>query len=390
MKKLTILLFVMGMTFLTACHKEQEIKTPQGHAVLMYFPWADNLYSYFLDNISDIKTAMAAGKGAANTRVLVLLATGSNNGRLSELVYNNGTCEERQLKTYSNWSFSKKENIKEMFNDMAAYVNAETYSMVIGAHGSGWLPKECSPNKARSFGGQTIDTKTNVETLDSAIVESSIKHLNFLCFDDCYMANIETAYCLRNATDYLIASTSEIMSPGLPYNDIWQYVSSTTPDYRSIVDGFHSFYTSYVYYPCGALSVTDCSQMDYASTAMKELNSMMAEYGIQPTDFTPQRLDGFSYTVFFDMKDYTDKVLEALQEKGANTSSLAINSLYNNIIIAHSCTPYLFSEYLSAFSSKTYPVASNCGITISDPSKNNQATAYIENTEWYKATHLLN
>ena len=387
MKKLTILLFALCTMLLTSCHKEEEIVPPSGHAVLMYFPWADNLYSCFIDNIDDVKSAIAAGKGATGTRVLVLLATGSSKGQLSELVYNDGKCEERQLKTYTNWSFSNKENIKHMLNDMAVYANAETYSMIIGSHGSGWLPKECQPNKVRAFGGLTVDTKTNVETLDSAIVESSIKHLDYLCFDDCYMANIETAYCLRNATDYLIASTSEIMDHGMPYGDIWSYMTSTTPDYQSIVGGYHSFYTSYRF-PYGALSVTDCSQMEYAATAMKELNVMMSEYGIVPTDITPQRLDGISYTVFFDMKDYTDKALAALQEKGANTSSLAINGLYDNIIVAHSCTPYLYSEYLSSYSgNKTFSVATNCGITISDPSRNSNAASYIENTAWYKATH---
>lgn len=381
MKKITLLL-TMIVLLLASCHKDEPVPA-SGHAVVLYFPWADNLYSAILENITDIKEAIVANP--SDTRVIMILATNSAGGRMSELTYENGSCNEKVLKKYTAWSFSDKDNIIRMFNDVADYANASTYSMIIGAHGSGWLPKESRPNMYKAYGGTTTATKTNIETLDSAIVESGIRHLEYLCFDDCYMANIETAYCLRNVTDHLIASTSEIMSYGLPYSDIWTCISSATPDYDGIVSGFYTFYSSYRT-PYGALSVTDCRQMDYAATAMKELNTLMAEYGLQPTDFTPQILDGFAYTVFFDMKSYTDLVLQALQELGVDTSALAINNLYPTVVTAHCCTPYLYSEYRTTLG-KTFPVSNNCGLTISDPTTNNQAVPYMENTAWYNATH---
>jgi hypothetical protein len=376
-------MLALMLTLLASCSKEEEQTATDGHTVVLFFPWTDNLYTALLENIADIKEAMAAHP--SNTRVLLILATSSNSGRMSELACNNGTCSETVLKTYTSWSFTQKDNIRSMFNDAAAYVNASSYSMIIGAHGSGWLPKQSYPNKHKAFGGTSTATKINIETLDSAIVESGLRHLEYLCFDDCYMANIETAYRLRNATDHLIASTSEIMAHGMPYSDVWTYLSSATPDYQGIVSGFYNFYSSYRM-PYGALSVTDCTQLDLAASAMKQLNMLMTQYGLQPSDFSPQMLDGFTYNVFFDMKSYTDLVCEALQAKGVDTSTLAINTLYSSIITAHCCTPCLYSDYSTA-TNKTFAVSSNCGITISDPSVNNEVTPYMESTAWYEATH---
>ncbi len=368
---------------LSSCSKEEAPAPASGHAVVLFFPWTDNLYNNLLENIADIKTAMT--KQQNDSKVVLLLATSSSGGRLSVLTSSDGIGSETVLKRYTSWSFADKDNIRAMFNDVAAYANASSYSMIIGAHGSGWLPKESRPEKRNAFGGTTTASKINIETLDSVIVESGIRHLEYLCFDDCYMANIETAYRLRHATDHLIASTSEIMAYGLPYGDIWACLSVATPDYQGIVDGFFNFY-SYYRKPYGALSVTDCTRLDEAASAMKQLNTLMAQHDLQPTDFSPQALDGFANTVFFDMKSYTDLVCQALQEKGVDTSALAINTLYDTFIIAHCCTPYLYSDYSSS-SAKTFLVSSNCGITISDPSVNARAVPYRESTAWYKATH---
>ncbi len=384
MKKLSILLMMICIALLTSCHKEKEVEQTYERAIVLYFPYAEGLEEAFVNNIADIKKAIVTNQGTAGSRVLVILASSKNKAQMSELVYDNGTCEEKLLKTYTDWSFVDKDHIMQMLNDVTAYANAKTYSMVIGAHGSGWLPRQSYTGQKRAYGGQTAETMTNIETLDSAIVESSVKHLKYICFDDCYMANVEVAYALRNTTDYIIASTSEIMSYGIPYNDIWTYLNSGNPDYKSIVEKFHSFYTTYTY-PYGALSVTDCSQMNYTAAAMKELNTLMAKHGIEATNFAPQQLDGYRYHIYFDMKDYTDKVMEALQAKGVDTSSLAVNNIYDNMIIAHSCTPYLWSESLAY--PKIYATASNCGLTISDPSLNYQATSYIKSTAWYEATH---
>lgn len=371
----------------TSC-KHDNPEPTYTNTVILYFPWSgsrtsasDGLYDAFIDNIESIKSAIVKERGLANNRLMVIIATSATEGHLSEVVYNNGKCQEVPIKEYSNWSFTTKANITTMFNDVAINSHTPTYSMLIGSHGMGWLPRESQPGKAYAFGGVTPEMMTNIDVLDSAIVESSVKHLQYLCFDDCYMANLETAYQLRDATDYLIASTSEIMSIGLPYSEIWTYMKSSTPNYSAIVNKFNSFYSTYEN-PYGALSVTDCRKTEQAATLMKQLNTLMAEKGISASSITPQALDGFKYHVFFDMKDYTDRVFNAL---GGNTSlSSDFDKLFSDMVVAHSCTPKLFSVYLVG---NEFSVSTNSGLTISDPTVNSQAVTYIKSTAWWKATH---
>jgi hypothetical protein len=42
-------------------------------------------------------------------------------------------------------------------------------------------------------------------------------HFDYIIFDDCYMANVEVAYALKDYADYLVASPTEVMGWGLPY-----------------------------------------------------------------------------------------------------------------------------------------------------------------------------
>jgi hypothetical protein len=377
--RVLLLAFVLIAALLSSCgHDDPE--PDNTHAVVFYFPYSDGLEQAVAANIADVKKAIVTQRGLGTTRVMVIMASSAKAGRLSEIVYKNGSCQETQLKSYTEWSFTDRENIRTMFNDAASHANARTYSMVIGAHGSGWLPKESRPNMAKAFGGSTTATKTNIETLDSAIVQSDIKHLEYLCFDDCYMSNIETAYRLRNAVDHLIASTSEIMAKGLPYSDIWTSMNSAQPDYSAIVSGFATFYSTYSL-PYGALAVIDCRKTERAAELMSNLNTLLADTGIAPSDITPQVLDGFTPPVYFDMKDYTDRALAALGSPAALTAQF--ETLYSDLVMAHSSTPYLYSDYTKG----TFAVTTNCGVTISDPTVNSQATPWLHSTDFWIATH---
>ena len=71
-----------------------------------YMPWSksgsnDNIYSYFLKNISGMKTAIEYQRGLGNKRFLVLIATNESRAYLIDIKYKNGACVNDTLKTYS-------------------------------------------------------------------------------------------------------------------------------------------------------------------------------------------------------------------------------------------------------------------------------------------------
>lgn len=76
-----------------------------------------------------------------------------------------------------------------------------------------WIPMP-GALLTRSFGdtGRSIDI-TNF----AAAVKAQNYRPDYLLFDACFMANIETLYDLRECTDYVIAAPCEIMAQGFPY-----------------------------------------------------------------------------------------------------------------------------------------------------------------------------
>lgn len=130
--------------------------------------------------------------------------------------------------------------------------------------------------------------------------------MEYILFDDCYMATVEVAYELRKATDYLIGSTCEIMEHGMPYDIIGKHLLGNV-NYKAITEGFYSFYSNYVL-PHGTISVTKCSEMDELVAIMRDINQRFtfdeALLG------TLQKLDGYNPVKFFDCGDYAAKLCQ--------------------------------------------------------------------------------
>jgi hypothetical protein len=230
--------------------------------------------------------------------------------------------------------------------------------------------------ETRFFGSANdMNYATDIYTLAQGLNDASMK-MQFILFDDCYMANAEVAYELRNVTNYLIASTSEIMAVGMPYASMWTDLASSTPNYSSAVTAFKDFYSSYTV-PSGTLSAIDCREMESLAEIMKQINSR----NVLPDSLRDsiQVLDGFHKTIFYDMGDYVKKLCndKGMYEKFSTQLDKTVYS---------KC--YTDSVYSYIYSVPTYfKIKTFSGITISDLSQNDVALKGINRTAWYKATH---
>ena len=369
---------------LSSCSKDDD-----GHKVLrhytntvfVYMPWTGSEYSSngsltsaFEQNIRDIKSAIYNGEGAKETRTIVFFADGAKSGRLFEI--NDDSTETTIRANISNGAMTTEDELKTLLNEVYSYSPTSKYSIIIGSHGDGWLPKGVSPRYSRSFGGQSATMRTDITTLAEAINSSAIKKMQYICFDDCYMANMETVYALRNAANWLIASTSEVMDAGMPYARIWKYLSMTDVDYSSIVSGFGNFYSSYSS-PYGALSAIDCSKAEQMASLMRELNQKYDSYSVVPDKL--QALDGYSPHVYYDMGSYINERTEC-----DTTDNRQIYEELKEIVPYKFTTPQLYTMYNNGY---TFVVRQFSGIAISDPSFNARIADSKKETEWWKATH---
>lgn len=253
----------------------------------------------------------------------------------------------------------------------------------------GWLPVNASrplrihekfhwdytdAQLTRYFGGTSWEYQTDISTLSAAIENACVK-MEYILFDDCYMSSIEVAYELKDVTDYLIASTCEVMAYGMPYATMGKHLLGI-PDYKSACDDFYEFYSSYSM-PCGTLSVTDLSQIESMASLMKQINSTYSFDDCQRSQL--QNLDGYTPTIFYDFGNYINLLLG--QNNAPENITTEFEHQLNKLIPYKTNTETFYTATRGPLKINHYS-----GITTSDPSISQRA-ADKNKTKWYSATH---
>lgn len=375
-------LFSFLLTLFVSCTSEDteegitaEIRVPK--TVFVYMPWTGgqqegtpSLLSFFQRNINDMATAMKS-QGKGSVRTVVFLADGPYSAELFELLPDG----RKLIGHYNCGGMYTSDSLTALINTICREAPATRYAMVIGSHADGWLPAGDVPRKRRSFGGMSPSLRTDIGILSDAITASEAGKMQFVCFDDCYMANIETAYRLRKATEWLLASCGEMMEEGLPYGSIWRYLAAPTPRYDKVVAAFAEYYQASDA-PYGSLSAIDCSKMDALAGIMRTVNAV---HSVPGDTCRMQYLDGYTPHIFYDMGDYARALC------GSDSISLRlVNDAIRNAVPYYFCTPELYTVYQSPH---TFTVGAFSGITISDPSRNAVAEKAKRITQWWLDTH---
>ena len=382
--------------------------------ILLYMPWtgslsSEGLYPFLTENVESVCTAIQGKKGMTGYRLMLFISESYNKSKLYEITYNESRvkCEKKLVKEYSGQEYTAVKGLTDILNDVKNHAAAQNYAMLLGCHGTGWTLKDSwqrypyyakptspsieegsdipyqnydgvlTPMHTRFFGSVSdISTfSTDISTLAQAIANAGMK-MEYILFDDCYMANVEVAYELRNVTDFLLASTSEVMAVGVPYYMMWTSLASVTPVYADAVSAFESFYRDYIM-PYGTFSAIDCRQMDELAAAMREINTKYKLSGEALNGI--QVLDGFEQPIFYDMGDYLQKLCTDVVDYSY------IITLMESAVSSKCNTAQIYSFLYDA--PRYIGVNTFSGITISDPSINSVALDGKEKTSWWKATH---
>lgn len=378
-KRFLFLLISLSSLFLFSCHSDDPDpnEPTAAKSVFVFMPHTANnsggnsLYYNLQANLNDMEAAINDSHGLSGNRLIVFIAQDATTSRLIDFTYKKGHCVRDTLKTYTNIDYTTAEGLTTVIADMKRNAPANEYAMIVGCHGEGWLPKD---SETRYFGGARY--KIDISDLAKGIMNNGIK-MQYILFDDCYMSAIEVAYDLRSATDYLIASTSEMMDYGMPYRRILKYLLATEPDYQAICDNFLAFYKNYSM-PYGTIGVTNVNKVDQFANFMTYANTT---HTLAASDIDKiQDLDAlhFTPTVYFDLGSYVKTLCNGDQQ-----AMTAYAQVINELVPYKAATDYIYSYSGRA----TVPVREFSGLTISDPSENNIAVDAKKLTGWWKATH---
>lgn len=428
MKKLFYILFfaILSVFGLASCSDEAfDVDSINKQTLFVFMPWTGDesdtgLYYDLKNNLDSMCNGIIDKKGLNNTRVLVFLSQSATKSTLYDLQYNatDKTVSRNPIKEYEGASYNTAEGFASLLNDVRSNAEALNYALIIGSHGCGWTyaddwtsyPVNAKPAlgsfdfqtqglfpSASNFSGIQFGDDPNrpitrffgsvssrshaldVTTLAEGIKQSGMK-MQYILFDACYMNNVETAYELKDVTNYLLGTSSEILALGVPYRSVWSYVNSATPNYSSIVSGTVNFYKNHKAPYCNFAAI-DCRELGDLASIMKSINK---EVTLDPSiklDSIPST-DGFAPRMFYDLSVYVDSLHPDAVLKDQFTSQL------KKVVKAEAHTDSVLTTlHVESYSTLRLPIKAYCGITTSDPSLHPVAIKGREKTAWWKATH---
>ena len=373
---------------------------------LLFYLMGTSLKSYYNTNISMVESIVSSGL-TNDSRVIVFIQSDSYTGSAFEIYYDKGLEKiiHEPLAKYNLPMQYNEQMLSTILCDMTAAAPAVEYGLFIGSHGKGWIPKSTTRSTLSPFDterqsliwtpvpgaaavrhiGDAATTQLNTTELAGAIASTGC-HLSYIIFDVCYMGNVETAYDLKDVTDYILASPCEVMASGMPYNQtVPCMISDKSVKERldSAAEAFVEYYNknSQGAYRSACSVVINCGELEALAVATKVANGSLKE--IDPNSVQPY--DGVSSSrnpthIFFDIEDY---IIKACSDQSAVDSFKAQ--------LARTISGQFHTEtFYSAYNGKANPIDYYSGLTTSAPIELNSLSAYIEDwkqTAWYKATH---
>lgn len=372
---------------LTSCHKDDEPQTtPYRRTVLVYLAADNNLSSFALEDLAEMKEGMAQVSDGM-LHLLVYIDTGSS-PRLVELKKQNGQVVEDVVRTYGDRNSVGVDETREVFADVFSNPDfqAEGYGLIYWSHGDGWIPY--GQASTRWVGQDKGDGDHRMNISELVIILQSVPHLDFLMFDACFMASVEVAYELRSFTDYYVGSPTETPGPGAPYQVLVpmmvadQAAIRMSNSYFAFYEGIYTGKTPTVDGPwTGGVSIcvmrTDALEQLAALTAqlLPEEVVDIAALKEEVFDYDHKGWDR-DYVGYFDLKQLMEQVLD-------DASYATWTQAFDAAIAYWSTTPKNYSLFVGMFSME----GAN-GITHYIPGSSTQRDAAYRSMKWYQDAGL--
>jgi hypothetical protein len=384
---LRTLAIVLWQVFLfTSCEKDSNIVTKKEskRAVFVYMIADNDLDFYATANINEMETFMAYNPEAGS--VYVYIDRAKNRKTAHPILYQitadtSAKINSKIIKVYPENNSANEKVFAEALSQVqtiCAINNEFLRGLVLWSHGSAWLPESVSlasqrATAVKSFGlDQTMANNENhnaeMDVRKLAIILNNY-HFDFILFDACFMASIEVFYELRNTTDYIIASPTEVLATGFPYKDILTDMLSTTVNYQKIAQKYVAFFQQKkgVLQSASVVTVKTAELPQFATLFKYYLNTISRE--ITDQKWLQYSQDEVDY--LFDL----GQVADYLQKEQTNKE---LTEQLGRLITNYHHTSYFFGKI---------PLQKSSGISIYIPQ-----SAILQNDEYefYKTLSWTN
>ena len=203
---------------------------------------------------------------------------------------------------------------------------------------------------------------------------------DFILFDACYMASVECTYELRNKAEYILASPTETMADGWPYEEMMPQLFATDLQLEKVGETFYNHYLNNTY-PYATVSLTKTSELDNLKSVTHDILADKTESDIYSLD--PKKMQRLEYLyrspgMLYDFNDYIKQLATAEQYD-------RFISCLDKAVVYKAHTP---KSYYAAIGN-ALPIKSYCGLTIFVPQESlpKMLEWYKQRVGWYKAVY---
>ncbi|MCF2603628.1 clostripain [Parabacteroides distasonis] len=375
MKGLLYWFLTIALLLLCACEKEEEPQVPlvAGRTVLVYFAADNNLSGSVEGDIAAMEDGLLH-TDMHNGNLLVYVDKKGQSPQLLRLVQEGDSICRELIEEYAiDHASATAERLRQVLRQVTDSYPSDRYGLVLWSHGTAWLPADYK-NYLRSFGTDTGNHFMSVNDLTAAL---SDYHFDFLLFDACYMASLEVAYALRHCTDYLIASPTEVLADGFPYQLFMQDLFTPEANVVDIATQFYTYYQS----SYGTVSVTKTAELADLATAYRVIFQGKSEEELFAVPV--QELQIMEYLTgnihaLYDCADYVRQLATDAQYE-------EFQSCLDRAVIYKATTPK--SAY--AYANGTYlPINRFSGLSIYVPQAElAELNNWYQQLEWYQAVY---
>lgn len=382
-----------------ACSAEIEIlqrhsDTPQ---TILYYLLGTSLKAYYQRNMSDIVEALSANV-QGKSRVIAVAQSSTTDAALYEFRYDaeTGSAVKEKVRDIKLTLPYDAALLTKIMNEAFSYAPARQYGLVIGSHGTGWLPKKSSEVEkmlmrmgssyekfwlkredalpTRHIGDNATTVQYDISELAAAIKGCGIK-LEYIIFDACYMSNIESNYILRGVADYIVGSPCEVMAQGMPHDLILPHLllnGGLSYDLDAICRIYVDTYRNSTS-PWAAVAMTVSSEMEALAACMKRVNGAAKVDSF--TFDTVQYYEGLSEHLFYDLEDYVRQSCadaEVVEQFKAQLAKSVVSRYHTD-------------NFYTVYGNEHHiPIVYYSGVTTSVG--NEEYAAQWRETEWYRDT----
>jgi hypothetical protein len=349
---------MFGFILFVSCSRNEPDDILSHRTIIVYMA-ADNDLSY--DALNDIEEMKQGFSGNTTNLIVFVDPAGA-----APYILKIGKNAESRVKSYPEFVSIDAGNMQMVLNDIVERYPAENYGLVLWSHGTSWLP---AGSTLKSF-GEDSGRQMNI----SELAEILPVRFDFILFDACLMGAVEVAYELRNQADFIVASSTEIVYTGFPYDKIIPEITKPVPDLITAATEYVDFYRHLPgTYSSATVTVIDTKELESLANAVNRLVSGQ-KFDMSAFDRTSvQRLDVYGEQYVFDFFDFMD---QAFPEADKNVLS---EQLIKTVLYKANTIRFIDS----------YDITTYCGLScyIPHPGRNDLNDSY-KNLEWYTAAGL--